>query len=467
MNAMSTQEIRLSAAARTALRSAITEHANWNAYRKSNDLSLATMSRLDYIKAATDLGIDVLAVANSATSDKAQAAADVFNDDVLPSTRIDALPVQAGDYSTDDVLALNKADHARTAAKLKSDADTRAFIDTQIAKHDASIPELPLPVPAHDLDRLDKICAIIDPEISYSGIYGTAVAAINAAKRLEKELADKAANPDVIDSLTAVLTAPALDFVPPSWAKEFGDYLAIHATVALVGPAGNGKTTGARKLLERAGFTVYEFDCTDATMPHDIIGRTALRSENGSTVSVWTEGPLARAFADPKGALLLNEYDALDPRTGMALQSALEAAATRRVTAPDSGLQIKSVGPCPIVLTMNTTGHGASVQYAGRNALDGANRDRIEVIMTGYEHEKEILEAHGYSPETAQRLADYAARARIQLASMNSREIFSNRRLLTGAALIERRHYTLPQAMKIAFVDRLPERERATFAHAV
>ena len=69
--------------------------------------------------------------------------------------------------------------------------------------------------------------------------------------------------------------------------QEFEDFLSIHATIAIVGPSGNGKTTAARKLLEAAGYNVHEMDCTDATMPHDIIGRQSLVQENGATVTRW------------------------------------------------------------------------------------------------------------------------------------------------------------------------------------
>jgi hypothetical protein len=57
---------RLSADARNALRRAITNHASWDNYRKNNGLSLATMARDDYFRAARDLGIDIATVAREA-----------------------------------------------------------------------------------------------------------------------------------------------------------------------------------------------------------------------------------------------------------------------------------------------------------------------------------------------------------------------------------------------------------------
>jgi flagellar biosynthesis GTPase FlhF len=104
---------RLSADARNALRRAITNHASWDNYRKNNGLSLATMARDDYFRAARDLGIDIATVAREAEENereipaisraeveqahRAQQAAQAFND---------AAP------SIDDVLAANKRDHA-------------------------------------------------------------------------------------------------------------------------------------------------------------------------------------------------------------------------------------------------------------------------------------------------------------------------------------------------------------------
>lgn len=474
----------ISAEARKVIRAAIIADPRWDDYRKANNLSLASMVRDDYLRAAAAFGVDVPGIAaehgtgramqNRATStanvnfpnspiSKGLAAAGIGH--AAPVTAETAIPAPISAPVTNEDPAVT---HAQDEANARAAAD---FADADNAA-DApdfdmfALPPIPAPIGEATLAKIDSIVRLaVGEDISIKDLYKSARLTAWCADALKTELLIQRDKPvDPREAALKAFTKPSLDFVPPSWTREFVDYLEIGATIAVVGPAGNGKTTGARKLLERAGFNVYEFDCTDATLPQDIIGRTALRQENGATVTEWTAGPLAKAFADPQGAVLLNEYDALDPRTGMALQSALEAADTRRVTAPDSGEQLRSHGRCPIVLTLNTIGHGATVAYQGRNALDGANRDRIEIIVSGYENEREILTAHGFAPETAERLANWAVTARERLAAIGSMEILSNRRLLTAAALIDRCGHSLTDATTRAFTGRMAERDRTAYA---
>lgn len=495
----------LSAEARGAIRQAIVAHAGWSDLRKARGYSLASMSRDDYLAAAAALDIDVAALvapfvtgrapqqrtvsspnANFPNSPMAPQAASAATNARFPNSPISRGFAAAGiAQATVTPAAVSPAtatapketdmpvNNAQTVANARAADDFADAPDAttgdapEFDMHD--IGEIVSPLSPAMLAKLDGLARIaVGDDVSISAIYQAARRVHHCATSLK--LALETATAPVIsprDAQIQAMTKPALDFVPPSWTRDFVDYLEISATIAVVGPAGNGKTTGARKLLERAGFTVYEFDCTDATLPQDLIGRTSLRQDNGATVTEWTAGPIARAFADPKGAVLLNEYDALDPRTGIALQSALEAGdGERRVSAPDTGEQIHSAGRCPIVLTLNTIGHGATASYQGRNALDGANRDRIEIIVTGYENEAQIMVAHGFAAETADRLAAWAERARTKLNSIGSREILSNRRLLTAAALIDRRGYSLNEAFMKAFICRLPERDRGQFTGA-
>lgn len=486
---MSHNEIpALSAAARGAIRSAMVSHSGWTDLRKAKGYSLASMSRDDYLAAAAALGLDVPTliaphVTGRAPQNRAGSNSSIYvgakpetvyqGHGSAPSgfglASVAPAPIHSPARSNEAPAVNARQDIANArAADDFADAPDATTGESQAPEFDMhDIGEIISPLSPAILAKLDGLAQIaVGSDVSISDIYKAARRVHHCATSLK--LALETAVAPVLDPRTAHVAAmskPSLDFVPPSWTRDFVDYLDIGATIAVVGPAGNGKTTGARKLLERAGFTVYEFDCTDATLPQDLIGRTSLRQEHGATVTEWTAGPIARAFADPKGAVLLNEYDALDPRTGMALQSALEAGdGERRVSAPDTGEQIRSAGKCPIVLTLNTIGHGATVEYQGRNALDGANRDRIEIIMTGYENEAQIMVARGYASETAERLASWANRARTRLTELNSREILSNRRLLTAAALIDRRGYSLNEAVQKAFICRAPERERAALA---
>jgi len=113
---------------------------------------------------------------------------------------------------------------------------------------------------------------------------------------------------------------------------------------------------------------------------------------------------------------------------------------------------------------MNTIGNGASRQFQGRNALDGANRVRVEIIQTAYEHDAERLIAHGYQKETADYLADWAKEIRAKIDSQNLRCFVSLRRLITAADLIDRAGLSRSRATKLAFFDRLEASELAAIS---
>ena len=308
--------------------------------------------------------------------------------------------------------------------------------------------------------KLDAVAVAFGADPAASTLQEAAAAAVAAAG------AYKAA-------YEAALQAPALGvgvsiskagYIPPAWAKQLRTLIKLGRTVALVGPMGNGKTTAARAELEAMGYTVFEVDCDEDKQPSDLIGRRTISAEDGVSVAGYELGPVAKAMQHPKGALILNEYDALSPQVGMAFQSFFEAPSEgqkRRITLPENGEQLQAVSDCPVVLTMNTLGNGATRQYVGRNSLDGANRDRIEIISTGYEAEAERLEAHGYTNATAQWLAGWADSIRLRIEQAGLRVGLSMRRLLTAAALIDKAGMSRAEAVDMAFFSRLEANEAA------
>lgn len=308
--------------------------------------------------------------------------------------------------------------------------------------------------------KLDAVAVAFGSDPAASALQQAAQEALAAASAYKAAYEAAMASP----SLAVGLPVASTGYIPPSWAKQLRTMVALGRTVALVGPAGNGKTTAARKELEALGYVVFEVDCTEDTTPGDLIGRRTLEQEDGATVARYQYGPVAEAMKHPKGAVLINEYDALDPRSGMAFQSFFEApceGGRRRITLPESGEQLRAEGDCPVVLTMNTIGNGANRSFVGRNALDGANRDRIEIIATGYEAEAERIEAHGFTAATASWLAGWAVSVRERIERAGLRCGLSMRRLLTAAALIDRAGMSRSEAVDMAFFSRLEPNELA------
>lgn len=144
--------------------------------------------------------------------------------------------------------------------------------------------------------------------------------------------------------------------------------------VALIGPAGSGKTTMAEQVAKALGRKFY------------FTG--AITSEYKLMGFVDANGRLVRtAFREAYehgGLFLFDELDASLPPAILAFNNAL---ANGSCDFPD-----KNVEKHPDFLVMaaaNTYGHGADRVYVGRNQLDAASLDRFIFITMNYD---EVLE---------------------------------------------------------------------------
>lgn len=278
---------------------------------------------------------------------------------------------------------------------------------------------------------------------------------------VEQWLEDTPPAPDApAEPSTPASVAPApTGIVKPS----YWDLLWLYTTpqrcrpaIALVGPAGNGKTTVAEQVLEMRGIPYLVIDANVSMEPVDLVGGMSYQIENGVGKQVWQDGPVTRAFREGMG-VIINEFDSLDPRTALCLQSAFQGKgatkATRYVTLSGNPEEdrVYPNGDCPIILTMNTFGTGATRLYTGRNALDAASRDRMTIINTGYENEDAILVSHGYSRFTAKWLLDWAMVVRHRIDKHELPVILGMRTLLGLAELIEVHGVAYERAVEIEF----------------
>jgi MoxR-like ATPase len=413
--------ITLNTTERAAVRAAIQSHPLWKTYRQANGIDASALGTAGCVRAAEALNIDIPATIAHLTG--------------KTTTMTD----------TPAALTLDL-----TAALDNPAADPVDFLNVNNSLTGFE--------PA-TIKQLDSIAAAI----GHGPIFSTLIQTATTYRDQYLKERDRKTAP----ALTVSVGQTTAGFIPPSWSKQFLTMVSLGKIVALTGPSGNGKTTSAKALLEQNDWQVIEADCTADTTAADLIGRKTLTADSGTTTVTYEDGPVARAFAsDRKTAILLNEWDAIDPRAAMAFQSAFEPAqnGSRRITLPETGRQIESKNTVIFVLTMNTLGNGASRQFQGRNALDGANRDRVEIIQTAYEHDAERLTAHGYTKDTADYLADWAKEIRAKIDGQNLRCFVSLRRLITAADLIDRAGLSRSKAMKLAFFDRLEASELAAIS---
>jgi len=143
--------------------------------------------------------------------------------------------------------------------------------------------------------------------------------------------------------------------------------LAVGLNVLLVGPAGTGKTSAARKAAEALGLTFRCASVGPQTSKSDLLGFV----DAGGT---YRESLFVAAYRDG-GVFLLDEIDA----GNAGVLTVLNAALAGDIMATPVGMVERS--PRFIcVAGANTYGQGASRQYVGRNQLDAATLDRFAVL---------------------------------------------------------------------------------------
>lgn len=152
--------------------------------------------------------------------------------------------------------------------------------------------------------------------------------------------------------------------------------IASRVNIAMVGPAGSGKTTTAKKAAEALKLEFYSKSVSAQTGVHEFFG---YKDANGKYVRT-----LFRDAYENGGVFLLDEFDAGNPN----VLAALNAATANDVCAFDDGM-IKKHEDFVCIMAGNTFGHGATSEYVGRNKIDAATLDRFAFIDFPYDEDLE------------------------------------------------------------------------------
>jgi len=148
-------------------------------------------------------------------------------------------------------------------------------------------------------------------------------------------------------------------------------WLSLGENIALIGPAGSGKTSAVRAAADLLGLDYYSVGACQT--PYELTG---FISASGDRV----ETSFSR-FCQHGGVFLFDELDGSSPKALTVLHEALD---NRRLTLP-GGESIELHPSCLIVASANTWGRGADRTYVGRNALDGATLDRFVQLAMNYD----------------------------------------------------------------------------------
>ena len=161
--------------------------------------------------------------------------------------------------------------------------------------------------------------------------------------------------------------------------KEFKTILqcvSAKVNIALVGPAGSGKTTTVSQVAKALDLPFYSKSVSAQTGVHEFFG---YQDANGKYVRT-----LFREAYENGGVFLLDEFDAGNPNV---LASMNQATANGSCAFADGMIQKHE--DFIVVMAGNTYGNGATQEYVGRNKIDSATLDRFAFIQFDYDLEME------------------------------------------------------------------------------
>lgn len=195
-----------------------------------------------------------------------------------------------------------------------------------------------------------------------------------------KEKANERVKEMIAEALAPIRTEENLDYVKGQHYKYplvLKCISCIDVNVALVGPAGSGKTRLVEEVAKTLAlhFSPQSFNCLSSKA--DILGFV----DAGGTY----HASVFRERFENGGVFLADEFDACHPGVATILNAAI---ANKLCTFGDNKT-VKAHANFKAVMCMNTFGTGPNAEYVGRNRLDAATLDRFAFIYLDYD---EVLE---------------------------------------------------------------------------
>jgi MoxR-like ATPase len=216
------------------------------------------------------------------------------------------------------------------------------------------------------------------------------------------------------------------------------------------GPAGCGKTMIAEQIAVTLGLPFYYASAVNS--PYQLLGFT---DAQGRVVIT----PFRKAYEEG-GLFLFDEMDCSAPDALVALNTAIGG---DTLNAPD--IMVKRHANFRCMAAANTYGHGATLDYIGRNPLDGATLDRFTEYSMDYDQKIEQMLVDAKYPKH-RNWVPLVQTARAKARELGIRQIISTRACLQGAALLTS-GFSRPKTFEMTVAKGLSEDDRTKLWHAV
>lgn len=206
--------------------------------------------------------------------------------------------------------------------------------------------------------------------------------------------------------------------------KEYANVLAHIAAgvdLAVVGPAGSGKSTIFKHVAEDLGLDYYI-----VSSPQQESKIMGYNDAHGNYVRT----PMRDAY-EHGGLIVVEEFDGSNAKALLACNNLV---ANDSADFPDGMIQKHE--KCIVVMAGNTFGTGASRQYVGRTQIDAATLDRFAFLEVGYDEVLERDIALAFNADASHWVDDVQAfRRKVDAAGI--RHVVSPRASIMGAKLLK------------------------------
>jgi len=230
--------------------------------------------------------------------------------------------------------------------------------------------------------------------------------------------------------------------------------------ILVYGPAGTGKSTLLRKILEK-NVGAWEFmNLNGETSVDDFVGVYEL--VGGETILRKGILPQCMESGTP---LIIDELDAASPEVLFILQGVLEGNPLRL----KNGEQVHPASGFAIYATANTIGRGDDTTlYQGTNVLNEAFMDRFGMVLDLWympkPHEIEVVcRKTGMHKAISEKIVTVASLARDAMKSGKLYSTFSTRKCLSWASLMMQ-NVGFEDAFKLTCTNKVAPADRVTLA---